>query len=90
LQYLVDLSAAVFGRSGANMAGLNLLRPTELRAYAEGIDLQLLPYEFDAILAFDAARIFPDVKPEPPVEVEEEPEVQRSGVKTPAWPQRKE
>lgn len=63
LEYLVEWSYWLVGRSGVGMGGLMPLSHTEIDAFCRLNGLMLEPYETEALLALDAALRHRDEKP---------------------------
>ncbi len=86
LEYLLDWVETLYGRSGANMAGANPLSPVVLAEWAKLMDIDLHPFEVEAVLLLDSIMIYAGSD----AEAKEQPTtVEEANMRHKAWPDKK-
>jgi hypothetical protein len=60
LAYLWDTASELHGRSGVGMGGLMPLSYTTIADYSRLKDVYFKPHEIEALIAIDAAMLYPD------------------------------
>lgn len=61
-QYLHRWALSLHGRSGVGPGGLTMLRPSELKAWADLMGLSPSPEEVEALFTLDAVMLHPEAE----------------------------